>query len=909
MTGAAHVAGAPITPIGWLIGFVLIPVLPWLIGMILGIAAIHVSAYLYTEYLWYQSVGYVAVFVKLLATQAALFVATFGVAFILLAGNLHLSMRLSPMGGTLWRSAGWAEPIRKLLSPIAGRLFNAIGMFAGLIAAIFSLDYWEAALLWTGRGEWGRTDPYFDLDLGYFMFELPFHLFVHRYLLVLCVIALCLTVLAGLVFGALRVVYAGSRAAYGARVQMITLMLFIVGLIGWGLRLELHVLSYSELGVVTGLGYTDANAALLAIKLTAGALIIGFVLCSLSLYVPIFVIPAMALGSVFLVALAAVKAYPGFYQRFVVEPDELTLERPYIEDHIAFTRYGYGLEDVDRIALSGRPAMPADAELSWSRLRLWDPGTLRITLDGLQSLKGYYDVGDVDADRYTVNGEVRPVMVAARNRALRGLPAEGRRWQADHLVYTNGFGLVAADAAMIGGGGLPVLHAKNMPVEGAADFRRAAPQLYYGEGFTDYALVGTKTPELRTPQDDPGFADAPYEGTGGIAADDLFTRIAFAIRYWEPRLALTSQTTTATKILLHQDVRRRAKRLSPFLEIGRDPYPVAVDGRTLWLIDVYTSSDMMPYSRRVNLDTFATITSPRGGSGFIPGTAPARGKPLHGASNYIRGSVKAVIDAEHGTVDFYAVGADPLLDAWKRVLPEVFKPNAAVSADLRAHFRYPQDVFRMQTALWATYHMDDPDSFYARESAWRVPPDASFISRRRERVEPFDERRDLDLRPVWLFTRFPGQNKDTFGVVHPYTPAGQDVLAGYLVGHSDGDRYGTLTSYSFPQTQFVPGPAQAQARIDQDPYVSGWTTLRMQSGSRVSRGRILLVPSEQGVAYVLPLFVQADESPVQTLKGATLASLPELKKVVVLLGDRVVMEDTLEEAIGALRTMEEETES
>ena len=329
---------------------------------------------------------------------------------------------------------------------------------------------------------------------------------------------------------------------------------------------------------------------------------------------------------------------------------------------------------------------------------------------------------------------------------------------------------------------------------------------------------------------------------------------------------------------------------------------MAVDGRIKWIVDAYTVSDMMPYSRRVNLSDLTQVTQPKQDAlSLIVNEFTSSEAGLAGTANYIRGSVKAVVDAYDGSVTLYVVDpGDKVLQAWERVFPDIFVPQAKASPALRAHFRYPQDLFRVQAVMWSDYHMETPEAYYTKEAAWRIPPDAAFISLRRERKQPDYEQRRENLRPYWLMARFPGEGSDQFAIVQPFSPASRNLLSGYLVGLSDGANYGRLLSYAFPPTTTIIGPAQAQARIDQDARISAWMTLRMQSGSRVSRGRLLALPVADALLYVEPLFVQADKSSVSHLLGAQLSSIPELKKVIVLFGDAVVMRDTLKQALAAV---------
>ncbi|PRY92009.1 hypothetical protein BCF33_2702 [Hasllibacter halocynthiae] len=928
MIGPAPSAPAPATPAG-LLGAFGIKLIPWLFASIAFGICIWLAAYFYTEWRWYEELGYLVTYRRILLTKAILFVATFVVVFVFLAANVILVIKLSPIHAGFRHSSFWAEGVRRLIENIVVRLIVLLAFIAGLLAGIIAIDRWDAAILWYVREDWGRTDPYFDIDLGYFMFELPLQLFVHRLLTVVALVTLVATGLVAFVFGGLVPVPPGLVAGFFVRLHLTVLILMCLLLVYWGVTLEHRLLSFSEFGAVTGLGYTDAEASLVAYNITRWTALAAAALLALALWWPVFAVLLAVLVLVALAALLAVRIYPLLFQLLLVDPQEMQREMPYLEDHIAFTRYGYDLEGVERHFLTGEPALPADARETLAQLRLWDPATLRVVFNELQALRSYYDIGDVDADRYVVDGRTQALMVAPREVDLGGVT---ERWQARRMVYTHGTGLVGAHP---NDPDLPRLLMGDLPAAGIEAARRADGRLYFSERTTGYVLARTRTEELTGPADIGSYAVTLYDGEGGIPIgpwwearaetgpeDDArdyeegdgpgfqprLDRLALAIRFLDLRLVLSDLVLRDTRFLMHREVRERAGRATPFLQIGDDAYPAIVDGRVVWIADVYVTSDMMPYSRRIDPVSYDFLTAPRARASLIPGVFPDAGRPLRGPVNFVRASLKVAVDAVDGTVTYYEVGkGDPLTEAWKRAFPEVIRPFSEAPAPLAAHFRYPEDLFAMQTMVWRRYHVEEPETFYTDESVWRVPPDDAFIARRNERATPLEPERHPDLRPVWLLTRFPaGAEGGEFGIVHAFTPRERNVMTGYLVGGSDGDRYGTLTAYQFPATRTVLGPSQAQARMAQDPRVSAWTTLRMQSGSRVSRGDILMVPAGDGIAWVQPLFVQSDESEAPNLLLDPLSGIPELKKVVLLIGDRVLMRDTLDAALAA--ALDEETD-
>lgn len=975
------------------------------------------TVWAYTEIRWYMAINYFDVIATIVHVRFWMALLPFMAMTLFVIVNMNLARRLSPLDRVVSAGERDIDRWRRKVSPIAGPLITIIGLVCGLVIALATFTHWDTYLLYRHGVEWGRADPQFDRDLSYFMFRLPMYALVNRWAFIGVLVTLILTAITSYLFGGLRPQAPGAKIPPLVNIHISALMLSLIVLLGWSLLLALHLLSYSERGVITGLGYTDANASLVAYQFVATAVVTGFVLFQINIRKPGWILPSIAMIWLFMIGLSAARFYPTIYQLLIVEPQELEREHDHIASHLEFTRYGFGLDQVARRDTQGDMTLGAEAfaELrpTLERMRLWDPETLLIVFQELQALRTYYEFRDVDVDRYTIDGEAHLVMVAARELNERAIPSDARRWQAERLIYTHGFGLVAAAPAEATKAGLPVLHAEDLPGRGMVALLPDNPRIYYGENSPPYSFVDTSTIELDRPMDlvgraerrappeissqndllpsvaplaealdtlagrsdegdgegasdevgeanedgmasdadaereaavstpapdgpsrgdtscpdnglggsdsgmpceasDVGFSFTDYTGVGGVGIDHIWDRLAFAIRFWDLRVGLTWLFDEDTKVMFHRRIRERVQRVAPYLKVDRNPYPVVADGRIQWIVDVYTMSDMMPYSKRIDLSDLTEVDEPRqDDTGLIPREFVNQDSGLSGRANYVRGSVKAVVDAYNGTVTLYVVDPDDkVLQSWRKVFPDSFVAQEEASEALRAHFRYPHDLFKIQSVVWSDYHMTTPETFYTREAAWRIPPDASFISLRRERQTVDHEGRRADLSPYWLLTRFPGDAKDAFAIVQPFSPAQHNVLTGYLVGYSDGADYGRLASYVFPATRTVIGPPQAQARIDQDERISAWVTLRMQSGSRVSRGRLLALPVGEALIYVQPLFVQADKSEVSTLLDAQLSSIPELKQVVLVYGDRVVMRPTLGAALEALfdPTAQEPTE-
>ncbi|MBH1943811.1 UPF0182 family protein [Erythrobacter sp. YJ-T3-07] len=878
----------------------------WVVGLAVFLLAVILSARFYTEVLWFDELGYLDVYLTVVKTKIWMGVVPFLFMTGLVAGNMALAYKLARADRVISADERRVDAWRRAFEPYFRPLVLTVSLICGLVVGLQTYPHWQTYILWANGTEWGRNDPQFGRDLSYFMFELSLHVMINHWLFVCVLVALLLTLITSYIFGGIRPQAPHSMLPFQVNLHISVLVFALMALIGWGMLLELHLLSYSERGVVTGLGFTDSNASLLAYKFVAAAVVSGFVMFQVNIRRPGYIIPTIVIVYLILVGLSIVRFYPNLFQLIIVEPQELEREESYIEDHLQFTRYGFGLDRVDRrtasVADTGKLAAISNDRRLLETLRLWDPATLLINFRELQAFRAYYDFKDIDVDRYVIGGELQPVMIAARELDTEQLPERSRRWEAEHLIYTHGYGLVSADVAGASEAGMPQFLTSDVPTGGSGPTFVRNPQIYFGESSPEFSIVKSSTIELGRPREGLSFAKHEYAADTGVKIDGLLSRLLFAINFWDIRLALTTLLTDDSRVLYHRNVRERVQRVVPFLEVDADPYPVAANGRIKWVLDCYTTSDMMPYSKRINLSDFSQVfQGKQESSGIIPAEFIRLLERRTNRANYVRGSVKAVVDAYDGSVDLYVTDpSDHVLQAWRNAFPGVFKPVEQASAALRAHFRYPQDLFQIQSVIWADYHMRASDAYYTREGAWRIPKDADYISLRRERARPDHEQRNVDLRPYWLRTRFPQRPEPEFAIVQPFTPENRNVLSGYLVGGSDRDRLGKLISYSFPPDATVIGPAQAQARIDQDERVSAWMTLRMQSGSRVSRGRLLTIPLDNAILYVQPLFVQADKSSVSELLGAQLASVPELKQVVIVFGDRVLMRPTLKQAVAAL---------
>jgi uncharacterized membrane protein (UPF0182 family) len=748
--------------------------------------------------------------------------------------------------------------------------------------------------MWAHAQEFGSVDPQFGRDLGFFVFVLPFHALVNSWLFTSLLLTTLLTAVTYYLFGGIRPQNPGVKVTPPVSVHLSVLLAAVVGVRAWGFWLDRYQLSYSERGQVTGLSYTDVHAQLIGYQLLTVIAGVCVLLFLVNVRFRGWLLPSAGVGILLVASVVLSGVYPAVIQRLQVEPQELNREAPYL------TRYAYGLDQAEV------REFPAEAQLSATQVtanrptlesvRLWDPATLQATYQQLQAFRPYYDFLDVDPDRYSIEGEQRQVMLSVREVNESRIPEQARTWQNQRLVYTHGYGFVSSSASGATGQGQPLFVASNIPLEAQPALNVEQPRIYFGEDPPVYSVVGTQAAELDYPLQGSGFETFKYDGEDGVSVGSLSRQLAFALRFGDPNVLLSGLIGPDSQVLLNRRVQDRVRLVAPYLKLDHDPYPVAVDGRIKWIIDAYTVSDMVPYSERVELGDL-TVADQR----VFEFVQEAGGEPvlqerlrqlpgIRGRANYIRNSVKAVVDAYDGTVELYVVGPeDPVVRAWMDVFPGSFTELSEASEELRRHFRYPEDMFRVQSALYRTYHMQEPAAFYSKEDAWRVPSDAPFIANRGSRAT--EEDRTRQQRPFYLLLRLPGEEREEFTLLQTFTPTGErrNNLVSWIVGRSDPGVYGQLRTYTVPQGQTVFGPEQVQARIDQDGAVSQQITLWNTSGSEVIRGNLLVIPVEESLLYVQPLFLQADQS-----------SIPELKKVVIVFGDAVVMEDTLAGALSAL---------
>lgn len=822
----------------------------WFAAVLLLFSAVRLATGLYIDWLWFEQAGYTGVFTAAITSYWVLRLATWLLFAAFLYVNLAFTQKaLLEMPNLVLRQMLMETRFGNLLTPKRLRIVFLLAslLLPWLFTAGFA-DFWLTVRLYFAGVETGLADPLFARDAAFYLFSLPVLELLYQYLLVVLVASI-------LFCGAIYLFIQppqqlGLRNLFVRRGQVHLSLLVAGGFLvrAFGYRLQMYGLLLSPRGATFGPGYTDIHAQLPAY----------WVLFFLSLLAALALLyntriknSRLITGSIVALVIASVvlgSLLPAAVQAFIVEPSEFAREEPYLQHNIAFTQQAYGLDRIER------RVFPLTGTLSYEELlanegtitnvRLWDWRPLRQTFNQLQGLRPYYRFHDVDTDRYVIDGEYRQLMLSARELVAQDLPA--RTWMNERLMYTHGYGVVASPVNEVTGQGLPRLALRDLPVQSETDLRVDVPQIYYGELTTNYIFTGARIDEFDFPMGESN-AFTRYDGDGGVELGGALRRLLFALRFADYRVLISGELSADSKVHFYRNIDQRVRKIAPFILYDEDPYLVVADGRLFWIIDGYTTSSRFPYSEPV------------------------------GNINYIRNSVKTVVDAYHGTVRFYVFEPDdPLINAYAAVFPTLFAPADEMPAALQRHVRYPEHLFKIQSQVYATYHMENTQVFYNKEDRWQWP---------REKYEGST----VVMEPYYTIIRLPGENEPEFVLMLPYTPVTRDNMVAWLAARSDGDHYGELLIYEFPRGELLYGPSQIEARIDQDSRISEQLTLWDQRGSSVIRGNLLVLPVNGSVLYVEPIYLRAEQS-----------QLPELARVVVAYGERVVMERTLEEALAAV---------
>jgi uncharacterized protein len=820
----------------------------------------------WVDFLWFRSLGFSEVFWKTFSLEWGTF-AAFAVLTFLIIFGIFLVLRHSH-AGDLPETHTIIFAGRPFDLPL-GKALNTIAVVAALLVSVVTGFAMEAqwptlALYWNAPNTANNiVDPIFGRPLGFYLFTLPAWQLISGWLLALAILIAILSVL-------FLVASGGGRALEGRFGTPASLswrgVSFAAGFLLLTLAIREYVgrfeLLFEHHTIFDGVTYTDAHVTLIGMWIISVALALGAVIVAAggvvrprARWLLVSIVPAAVC---FVVAGIA-----GWYMTtFIVKPNQLDRERPYIADNIAMTRQAYGL---DRFAQREFPAEttvaaadPDQNQATLENIRLWDVGALQDTLRQVQEIRTYYDFPGIDIDRYQINGGLRQVMLAVRELNVDKLPESSRNWINDKLIYTHGYGITMNPVNGFTTEGLPTLYLSNMPVQSTVPgLSVTRPEIYFGEMTDTDVYVKTHQQEFNYPEGQSNNLST-YEGDGGIAMGGFFHRILLAFDRGDlTKVPFSDDITASSRLLMRRNVVARVAALAPFLTFDRDPYiVVGADGRLSWIIDGYTTSDSYPYSVQTALEN----------------------QPI----NYARNSVKAVVDAYDGSVTFYVFdSADPILAAWRGIFPALFKDASAMPAWLRAHVRYPETLLSLQADVYGLYHMTDPEVFYNKEDQWTVATETGSSQGSEQASQP--------MPPNFVLMTLPGESNLEFVEILPFTPLNRNNMIGWIAARSDGANYGTAVVYDFPKTRLIDGPQQIEARIDQNAQLSGQLTLWNQQGSHVIRGALLVIPCGKALLYAEPIYLQAERSP-----------MPELRLVVLALQDRLAYGPNFESALSSL---------
>jgi len=799
---------------------------------------------LYVDWLWFREVQFAHVFRTILGTKVLLG----SVAGLICAGLVYVNLTWvakHPKDHLLSNIHGEGQLLlRQVLENYLGPVMLAVAVVLGLMSGMKAASEWEALLLFLNATPFGVVDPQLGEDLGFYVFSLPFVHFVQGWLM--GTVVLIATLVGGfyLALGAVVMTPTGPMINLRACRHLGVLAAALLLLLGWGYHLDVFDTLFAKDGVVTGATYADVYARIPAYKLLALVSVVAAIVAAVFSWKGNWKLPAVAAGGVLVLSFLGISVLPGLLQKYRVVPNEIVKESLFIQRNIEATRLGFGLDAVSAEEFPAAESLSADVlndnKATIENVRLWDHKPLLSTYRQLQQIRTYYDFVDVDNDRYIIDGQQRQVMLSPRALSYNNLPG-GANWINEHLTYTHGYGVAVGPVNRISPEGLPEFYVQDIPPVSTEDILNISrPEIYFGELGNDYVFVNTRAKEFDYPLGSENKY-ATYNGKGGVPMGGM-RKALFATHFKTTKILFSGDIVSESRIMFHRDIRDRVAMVAPYLTWDRDPYIVVrEDGKLVWMLDGYTTTDRFPYSER-----------------------------LGRMGNYIRNSVKAVVDAYDGSIVLYISDADdPIVQTYAKAFPGTYQPLSKMPADVKAHMRYPQDLFSVQAHVLQKYHMEDPQIFYNNEDLWEVPGQG-----------------DKPAQPYYTVMKLPGMDHEEFILLLPYTPAKRDNMTAWLAARMDGEHYGNMVSYLFPKQKLIYGPKQIEARIDQDAKISEQLTLWSQMGSSVIRGTLLVIPIEDSLLYIEPLYLSAERG-----------SLPELRRVIVAYGNKIAMEPNLELAL------------
>jgi uncharacterized membrane protein (UPF0182 family) len=840
----------------------------WVVGglVIIALAVLSLFMHYYGDWLWFQNMGFSQVFTTVLWAKVSAF-AVFFLIFAILGGvNIFIARRWGAPSRSL-RAVSPQSPVTSLEILFHDRyapyVWGLIVLFLSGIMGMNASNSWMTFLQFLHQSQFGVADPIFSKDAGFYLFKLPLFNFLQQW----CSLALFfMIVAAGLSYYLDQAVtvrvqekrfYIDSKA----KVHLVVLGGLFALRMAWSYWLKLYGLMYSNSGVAYGASYSDVHAQMPAYRV--------LLILSVLMAILLFAMPvlkrwkwlAYVIGIYVVVLVGFSLIYPAIIEQYVVKPNELAKETPYIKNNIKFSRLGYGLDKAREELFPAKDSMSygdiMKNESTIHNIRLWDRRPLIQTYKQLQEIRLYYDFNSVDVDRYHFQNKYTQVALAMRELPSTQLPERARTWVNMHLVYTHGYGVVMSPVNEVTPDGLPKFIVQDIPPRSSTSITITQPQIYYGEETDGFTIVHTTTKEFDYPKGNQNVY-ATYQGKGGVQLSSYFRRLVYSLDLSDLNIILSRYITDQSRVMFHRVITDRDRTIAPFLAYDSDPYMVVgQNGHLYWIHDAYTTTNMFPYSEPVNLS--------RDRSGI----------------NYIRNSVKVVIDAYNGDVSYYIIDpSDPLVQTYSKIFPVLFKPAKDMPAFLRKHIRYPMDLFIIQAQMYATYHMTDPQVFYNREDLWSIP-------------QEIYENQQQSILPYYIIMRLPDAESEEFILMLPLTPSKKDNMVAWMCARCDGDNYGQLLIYTLSKEKLIYGPMQIEARINQQPSISSELTLWGQQGSSVIRGNLLIIPIAHSFLYVEPVYLQSEQS-----------QMPQLKRVIVVQNGQLEMEKDLDTALRAVFSVE-----
>ena len=834
-------------------------------AFILLVALGMVAGYL-EKWLWMGELKYTGIFWTLFSIRWIMFITAFICFFLYLWINLRVAARIltapraagsTQRGMTLLR-ANMSSQFNIDFSP---RLLNWSIVLGGALVAWLGADafssQWDTWLRFRYGGSFGVSDPLFGVDVGFYVFSLPFYQLLQTSVMLLTAVAIGMV---SCVYGYIAVLQnrppGGGVLGRRAISHSSILLLILVADWGFGFWLSHYELVYSTMGVVYGAGFTADHVTRIALWIMLALSVAGCALLALNVYRPNARMLLIGAGTYVGAYVLGIMILPALCQKFVVQPSELAFEAPYLKNYIEYTRKAYDLSTVQETSYPAladlTPTVVARNQDTIENIRLWDARPLLQTYEQTQAIRLYYEFYNVGVDRYHLTDGYHQVMLATRELSPK-LPADAQTWVNQYLEYTHGYGLVMSLVSKKVGGGFPRYLLEDVPATSTAGLTIKQPAVYYGESMPGYRIVATGTKEFDYPKGNDNVYTS-YAGTGGVPIDSLWRRALFAWTQGDINLLLTTYLKPESRIQIWRDVQQRVSKIAPFLQLDTDPYPVLSAGQLYWIQDAYTISDQFPYANQHQAGFASTL-------------------------NYLRNSVKVVTNMYDGSVQFYVMDPkDPILAAYQRAFPGVFKPLDQLSPDLKAHLRYPEDLFAIQADEYKTFHMTDPQVFYNREDLW-VSPKETYAGEQGP------------MQPYYILMKLPGSDTLEYLLMTPFTPQNRDNMISWMAARCDFPGYGAKLFYELPKEKLIYGPNQIEAMIDQNPTISQQLTLWDQRGSHVIRGKLIVTPVENAFLYIVPIYLQAEGE-----------NFPQMKRVIAVTGDKVVMEPTLDEAMANLFT-------